>query len=45
MEGRAQREQWGTRGAVYKQPGNEVDDSNHNWRVPSKWKHELARGL
>jgi hypothetical protein len=21
---------------VYKQPGTEVDDSYHNWRVPSK---------
>jgi hypothetical protein len=24
------------RGAVYKQPEREVDDSYHNWRVPSK---------
>jgi hypothetical protein len=23
-------------GAVYGQPGTEVDDSCHNWRVPSK---------
>ncbi len=23
-------------GAVYRQPGTEVDDSCHNWRVPSK---------
>jgi hypothetical protein len=34
--GEGTREQWGTRGAVYKQPGNKVDDSYHNWRVPSK---------
>ncbi len=25
-------------GSVYKQPEMEVDDSCHNWRVPSKWK-------
>ncbi len=25
-------------GSVYKQPEREVDDSYHNWRVPSKWK-------
>jgi hypothetical protein len=38
-------------GSVYKQPEREVDDSYHNWRVPSKWKGtqrggkgELARG-
>jgi hypothetical protein len=34
-------------GSVYKQPETEVDDSCHNWRVPSKWKGykgELARG-
>jgi hypothetical protein len=38
-------------GSVYKQPEREVDDSCHNWRVPSKWKGtqrgdkgELARG-
>jgi hypothetical protein len=37
-------------GSVYKQPETEVDDSCHNWRVPSKWKEykgeqgELARG-
>jgi hypothetical protein len=24
------------KGAVYEQPGTEVDDSYHNWRVPSK---------
>jgi hypothetical protein len=27
--GEGTREQWGTRGAVYKQPGNEVEDSYH----------------
>jgi hypothetical protein len=26
----------GQREVVYKQPGTEVDDSYHNWRVPSK---------
>ncbi len=38
-------------GSVYKQPEREVDNSCHNWRVPSKWKGtqrgdkgELARG-
>jgi hypothetical protein len=25
-------------GSVYKQPEREVDDSYHNWRVPSKYK-------
>jgi hypothetical protein len=40
----------GQTGSVYKQPETEVDDSCHNWRVPSKWKGckgeqgELARG-
>ncbi len=28
----------GQTGSVYKQPEREVDDSCHNWRVPSKWK-------
>ncbi len=28
----------GQTGTVYKQPEREVDDSYHNWRVPSKWK-------
>ncbi len=28
--------QWGTKELVYEQPGTEVDDSYHNWRVPSK---------
>ncbi len=26
----------GQTGSVYKQPEREVDDSCHNWRVPSK---------
>jgi hypothetical protein len=26
----------GQMGSVYKQPENEVDDSCHSWRVPSK---------
>ncbi len=30
------RGQWGTKGLVYKQPGTEVDNSCHSWRVPSK---------
>ncbi len=30
------REQWGTKGLVYEQPGTEVDNSYHIWRVPSK---------
>jgi hypothetical protein len=28
----------GQTGSVYKQPEREVDDSYHNWRVPSTWK-------
>jgi hypothetical protein len=28
----------GQTGSVYKQPEREVDDTYHNWRVPSKWK-------
>ncbi len=35
MEGRVQGANGGQRGLVYKQPGTEVDDSCHNWRVPS----------
>jgi DNA-binding transcriptional LysR family regulator len=35
-EGKGTREQWGTKGTVYEQPGTEGDDSCHNWRVPSK---------
>ncbi len=27
----------GQTGSVYKQPETKVDDSCHNWRVPSKW--------
>ncbi len=30
------RGQWGTKGASLEQPGTEVDDSCHSWRVPSK---------
>ncbi len=44
-------ERVGQAGSVYKQPETEVDDSCHNWRVPSKWKGtqkggkgELTRG-
>jgi hypothetical protein len=36
LGGEGTREQWGTKGIVYEQPGTEVDDSCHNWRVPSK---------
>jgi hypothetical protein len=41
----------GQTGSVYKQPETEVDDSCHNWRVPSKWKgvqrgaKETTRGI
>ncbi len=34
--GEGTRKQWGTKGIVYEQPGTEVEDSCHNWRVPSK---------
>jgi hypothetical protein len=34
--GKGTREQWGTKGTVYEQPGTEVDNSCHSWRVPSK---------
>ncbi len=44
LEGRAQVGNGGQREVVYRQPGTEVDDSCHNWRVPSKWKRGLARG-
>ncbi len=27
----------GDKGTVYEQPGTEVDDSYHDWRVPSKY--------
>ncbi len=40
LEGERTREQQGTKGTVYEQPGTEVDDSCHSWRVPSKWKQE-----
>ncbi len=43
--GREQGSNEGQRGSVYEQPGTEVDDSCHNWRVPSKWKRGLARGF
>ncbi len=43
--GREQGSNGGPRGLVYEQPGTEVDDSCHNWRVPSKWKRGLARGF
>ncbi len=36
LEGRTRGSNGTQRGAVYKQPGTEVDDSCHNWRVPSK---------
>ncbi len=36
--GEGTRMQWGTEGIVYEQPGTEVDDSCHYWKVPSKWK-------
>ncbi len=31
-------------GSVYKQPETEVDDSCHNWRVPSKEKGKQRGG-
>ena len=34
----------GQKGTVYEQPGTEVDDSCHSWRVPSKWKG-VQRGV
>ncbi len=36
LEVRAQGGNGGQKEIVYKQPGTEVDDSYHNWRVPSK---------
>ncbi len=36
LEGRVQGANGGQRELVYEQPGTEVDDSCHNWRVPSK---------
>ncbi len=35
-KGRVQGANGGQRELVYEQPGTEVDDSYHNWRVPSK---------
>ncbi len=34
----------GQTGSVYKLPERRVDDSYHNWRVPSKWKGEYKGG-
>ena len=45
LGGGEQGSNWGQRGLVYEQPGTEVDDSCHDWRVPSKWKRGLARGF
>ncbi len=36
LEGRVQGASGGQRELVYEQPGTEVDDSCHSWRVPSK---------
>jgi hypothetical protein len=36
LKGRVQGANGGQRELVYKQPGTEVDDSCHSWRVPSK---------
>jgi hypothetical protein len=36
LEGRVQGANGGQRELVYEQPGTEVDDSCHSWRVPSK---------
>ncbi len=36
LEGRVRGSNGGQKGVVYEQPGTEVDDSYHNWRVPSK---------
>jgi hypothetical protein len=36
LEGRTRGSSGEQGGAVYRQPGTEVDDSCHNWRVPSK---------
>ncbi len=36
LEGERTREQGGTKGLVYEQPGTEEDDSWRNWRAPSK---------
>ncbi len=36
LVGRIEGSNGGQGGLVYEQPGTEVDDSCHNWRVPSK---------
>jgi hypothetical protein len=36
LEGRVRGSNGGQRELVYEQPGTEVDDSYHIWRVPSK---------
>ncbi len=36
LEGRVQGANGGQKELVYEQPGTEVDDSCHSWRVPSK---------
>jgi hypothetical protein len=36
LEGRIQGAKGGQRGLVYEQPGTQVDDSCHCWKVPSK---------
>ncbi len=36
LVGRVQGSNGGQGGLVYEQPGTEVDDSYHIWRVPSK---------
>ncbi len=45
LVGRVEGSNGGQRESVYEQPGTEVDDSCHNWRVPSKWKGKLVRGI
>ncbi len=45
MEGRTQEGNRGQRELVCEQPGTEVDDSYHYWRVPSKWNRGKARGI
>jgi hypothetical protein len=44
LEGRTQGNNGEQGGAVYRQPGTKVDDSCHNWRVPSKWKRGVSKG-
>jgi hypothetical protein len=45
LGGRVRGSNGGQRGLVYEQPRTEVDHSYHIWRVPSKWKRGLARGI